>query len=466
MNPNIPIAPPPSLDSAPDLRPATSPKAPEDSNKKIKFLEKLIEVEVGFLILGVVIIAGLISLAVYVVNTKINTLDKSPQLEAQSGQNKNVVGIAGQNNLPQVYITEQSLSIDKAFNATPNQIKLTVNGQFKKEVFGYMPYWAVSKADDINIKVLTSVSYFGLDVNSKGEIVKSGDAWNTWQNDPNLVAFIRKLKKNRVKAMLTFKSFSNQDIEGLLNSPDSNRQFINNVLYQVSSKSLDGVNLDFEYSGTPSEQTRDKFSILVSNLNQALKQQYPKSILTISTYVTSGTKKDLFDIDLLSQNSDGLVIMGYDFSTPNSSLAGAVSPLGGSSQNLTSFIDAYLETVPPEKIILAVPYYGYDWQTKDRSENSAVEGDRSTVGVLPYAVIMDATRNTTINWDEDSQTPWYSYVDNSGQNHVVHFENTRSLGIKYDLVNKKKLQGVGIWALGFDGRNTDLAQLLADKFAN
>jgi spore germination protein len=157
--------------------------------------------------------------------------------------------------------------------------------------------------------------------------------------------------------------------------------------------------------------------------------------------------------------------MGYDFSTPNSSQAGPVAPMKG-AYSIFNFVSAYLERAPAEKLILAVPYYGYDWPVSSASQNGKVLGTPADVRIRTYAEILDNTVNTQINWDEVSETPWFSYLDaTTGQTRVAHFENTRSLGIKYDFVNDKALGGVAIWALGFDGLKHDLAQLLSDKFS-
>ncbi|MCL4415334.1 MAG: glycosyl hydrolase family 18 protein, partial [Actinobacteria bacterium] len=114
----------------------------------------------------------------------------------------------------------------------------------------------------------------------------------------------------------------------------------------------------------------------------------------------------------------------------------------------------YLEKIPAEKIILAVPYYGYDWPKN------------SSASILSYSEIANSSKNSKISWDETTQTPFYNYSDDNDVEHVVHFDNVRSLGIKYDFVNKKDLKGIGIWALGYDGQNQELKKLIVDKFSN
>lgn len=439
--------------------------------KKMKLIEKLLELDLG---LHMFVGALLLFIAVFVVAWRLDLVgyfqnkDKVESKVTQAPKPAPIIAEATQRD--PIFITEHKVEIEKAFKTEASKLKLTLSGQLKKEVFGFLPYWALSEADKIDIRLLTTVSYFGLDIDGAGNIMRFGgdgkplEGYNAWQDNTSLDDFIKRAKRNRTKVQVTLKNFDNGNIERLVTSQTASANFINNALYLMNSKSLDGINLDFEYVGTPPQKVIDGFSILVSDLNKELKRQYPKSKLTICTYIDAGSNTRLFDVAILAQNSDGLVIMGYDFHTPNSTFAGPVAPMEGYGNSMIGFMTSYLEKVPADKLILAVPYYGYDWPVSKVGQNAAATGGE--VRALPYAEILEATKKTQINWDENAQTPWYSYTDDNGVPRVVHFENERSLGIKYDFINNKNLQGVGIWALGFDGLRTELLQLLADKFAN
>ena len=368
-----------------------------------------------------------------------------------------------QNPIPQVYANASPIDAQKVFSFPQSNVPLTVTSRPKKEILGFFPYWMMPKVNEINLDVLTSISIFGLEVDGKGNIVTShadsqGDGgWLMWK-DSSLNSFIKKTTSNGIKTYLTLKSFNNENIENLVSSDSAEKTFISNALYLVNSKNLDGINLDFEYSGVSSDAVRDGFTRLVTNLNTELKRQLPNSTLTIDTYITSGSVPGLFDITLLSKQSDAFVIMGYDMHYSQGS-PGPISPMGG-DVNIIGLIQGYLEKVGPEKLILALPYYGYDWPINPASsENSA------NAGIIPYAEIAIDSKKYNLLWDNTSQTPSYTYTDN-GTKHEVHFENVRSLGIKYDFVNAKGLLGVGIWALGYDGLNSDLQRLIVDKFSD
>lgn len=388
---------------------------------------------------------------------------KQPQIQPEGQQ-----GPLSQILVPPVYANGQVIDADRVFSFPPSNVTLSFTGTPKKEIFGFFPYWMLGKAESISLTAITTLSLFGLEVDKKGNIITAypdgaiDGGWNMW-NDPKLPPFLDKLRKKRIKTQITIKAFNNSNIEYLVVSDEGQKTFISNVLHLINSKNLDGINLDFEYVGTPAKTTKDGFTRLVSNLYEEMQRQTPNAELTICTYIVSASNNTIFDVQALADYSDALVIMGYDIHTPGGN-AGAVAPMFGEGFNIVGLMQGYLEKVAPEKLILAVPYYGYDWPVISQNDKTQAV-DRANI--LSYAELADVSSKGRILWNETTQTPWYNYIDPlTNLTHEVHFENTRSLGIKYDFVNKKNLKGVGIWALGYDGLKTELQALLIEKFAN
>lgn len=435
-------------------------------SKKRNIMQLLIELDLATHALMLILIASLTLIYFFSEKNKVDQI----VAEKTNDQSVNKAIIASGKDKDSLYIGQQVVYVNKKYFDLSNKFHLTMNGPIKKNVFGYLPYWMVENLDGIDTRTLTALSFFGLEVSGSGKIINqtqndSNNPYYIWQNNSKLKTFIEKAKKNKVKIFLTIKSFNNDNIERLVSSSVASQDFIETVLYQVNSRNLDGINIDFEYSGIPDNKTRDRFSVLMSSLNDSLKSQGSNTELNISVYATAADINQLWDIPYLSNHSDNIIIMGYDFFTPNSSQAGPVAPLSGYGNSISGVVNSFIEKMPAEKIILAVPYYGYEWTTENKNKNSPVK-DGGEVRVLSYAEASDMVKNKKIFFDKDSQTPWYSYTDDKGLSHVFHYENVRSLGAKYDLVNKKALGGVGIWALGFEGSDADLGQLIIDKFTH
>jgi len=429
------------------------PKIPKKSTflKSKKFM-------LPFLFLVVIFISFIIA------NQINNSATYSNQVTGISNNSNQNQAHVNQGPIGQVYANTQEVDPERAFSYPKSNIPLVVTNKPKKEILGFFPYWMLSRADDINLDVLTSISIFGLETDGKGDIVTVNNknneidgGWQMWK-DPELDEFIKRAKSKGLKIFLTLKAFNSENIDNLVKSDESQKSFISNALYLVSSKNLDGVNIDFEYVGSVTDESRQGFTRLITNLNAELKRQFPNASLTLDTYAISGSAPGLFELEQLSPHVDAFVIMGYDLHTASGN-PGPISPMGGNI-NLIGLSQGYLEKVDAQKLILAVPYYGYDWPIASNPADS--QGNAS---ILPYSQIAEASAKQDLIWDDISQTPSYSYIDN-GITREVHFENVRSLGIKYDFINSKNLKGVGIWALGYDGFNSDLQRLIVDKFAN
>jgi len=357
------------------------------------------------------------------------------------------------------YAKTQVLDAQKIFSFPATNVTLAINSNPKKEIYGFFPYWMLNVQDKISLNGITTIGLFGLEADGKGNIVVADQegnvdqGWAMW-NDPKLQTLLTRAKTRNVSTELVIKAFNNTNIETLVLSDSAQKTFISNAVQLIQLKNLNGINLDFEYVGDPSPKVRTAFTRFVTNLRTELKRQTLNSTLTICTYVHSASNPKLFEVEELTPYVDSFIIMGYDFHTPNGG-PGPIAPMEG-ELGIIGSLQSYLEKVPSEKLILAVPYYGYDWDITNNGTNKTI----------PYAELADITKGKSIEWDDITQTPMYRYTDEeTSASRIVHFENPRSLGIKFDYVNRKNLKGVGIWALGYDGLNADLRQVILEKFA-
>ncbi len=97
--------------------------------------------------------------------------------------------------------------------------------------------------------------------------------------------------------------------------------------------------------------------------------------------------------------------------------------------------------IPPEKIDLGMANYGYDWPlpfVRGVTEARAIGHNE--------AVMIAYANNAQIQFDELSQSPYFNYV-RDGIEHVVWFEDVRSIQTKFDLLKEFNLAGLGYWQL-------------------
>ena len=115
----------------------------------------------------------------------------------------------------------------------------------------------------------------------------------------------------------------------------------------------------------------------------------------------------------------------------------AVAPL----PNVRAVLDYAITAIPPEKIFLGIPNYGYDWPLPyQRGETVA-----RTIGNVE-AVTIAWDNRAEIFYDETARSPNFVYTRN-GIVHRVWFEDLRSWQAKLNLVREYGLAGVGVWQL-------------------
>ncbi|MBW6441989.1 hypothetical protein K0B04_03770, partial [Patescibacteria group bacterium] len=292
-----------------------------------------------------------------------------------------------------------------------------------------------------------------------------------WKNSLILENLIIDCKKENVRFALTIIAHIDDKNDEFLNCRECWDTLLRNIKTELEEKDIRDVNLNFEHAEGTDEGIDQRFSELTKYLNEELDRAYGSSYLVVSAFGDSATQSRVSsDLENLSRNADGIFIMAYDYHRPVSDTIGPVSPIEGPGIDVTQTIEEFLTKTPPNKIILGVPYYGYNWLVEDSSEYAKrVEGsdENGFSRAQTYEDVMTTILEVSpeIKWNEEGKSPYLTYRSPE-TNHLrtAYYENAESLGYKYELVNNYDLGGVGIWALGYDGGYTELWDLLYESF--
>jgi uncharacterized protein YraI/GH18 family chitinase len=311
-----------------------------------------------------------------------------------------------------------------------------------KNYYGYCPYWIdTTYYGYFQMELLTHCAYFSVDIDpSTGNL----------GGIPNASRFtrIRDYSHERgVRIHMTFIVFGSSNVTAFLNNASARQTAIDQISNFITNYGIEGANIDFEFI---TSSVRDSFNVFITELGYALhnhpngwKELYIASIAVPEWYPG-------YDLAHLSAETDGLFIMAYDYHWSGSSVAGPVSPCVGSgfwgqycvAKSIGSYKAAGADGL---KIILGLPYYGFDWPTVSEDMGSSTTGTGSAV--IYYYAFQDAITYGRL-WDSNSLTPWYRYY--TSEWHQCWYDDSASLGIKYTMVNDSILQGAGCWALGYD----------------
>jgi len=351
----------------------------------------------------------------------------------------------------------------------------TLNPLLSREVFGFAPYWEIANNANWQYSLLTTVAYFGLTVNADGNFNTGDSGWTGW-NSQALVDMINRAHQAGDRVVLVIKQFDEASINQIVTSPAVTQTAINNTLAAIASKNLDGVNVDFEgYASGSYPNIQSGLTSFVGQLTTQLHQHWALAMASVDTYSGAASwDGGFFNVGGLASATDALFVMAYDMAFGNTpGQASANAPLTGGTYNDATSVAQYLAKAPASKIILGVPYYGYKWSTVSNQPNAATTGGGTADTYGSIAGDFACALNLSHNWDGAAGSPWASWWspavnDPCGGNHnswrELYYDDARSLGLKYDLVNANGLRGAGIWALGYDGASSDLWNELQLKF--
>ena len=360
----------------------------------------------------------------------------------------------------------------------------------KREVFGFALASTLSDPTvgypTWNFSLLSTVAFFGLHVQDDGTFTNDSDrsVWNSSQV-PGLLGAAHP-HGTRVLLTIVMQDFS-PGTPHMCSALVHQATTISATVAEVKAKGVDGVNVDYEglngSCGTsdPSFARRD-LTNFIAGLRSALGSGY---YLSIDTYASSASDSlGFFDVPGMAPSVDSMFVMAYDLEYSNYSrnppgcvsfCLGPTAPLAGYYYNDTAAAAQYAGTIALSKIILGVPYYGRKACVATASPNQ-IPSPSSSVAADSY---LDASGEATAPQVQagsyashrDANDPigrerWDTWFNTSlNCTRELYWDDATSLGLKYDLVNRDGLRGVGIWNLNYGGGAPELWSALATHFA-
>ena len=332
-------------------------------------------------------------------------------------------------------------------------------------ILGFLPYWNLKKISPTALASVTSIGYFSLRLDAQGNLVTHV---NRREEEPGYTNFKHLVAGSVViprPLTLTIAMTDNDALASLLASAVARNAAIQTIIDNAKSARAIGVNIDFEPSGSISQEMRDNFTVFMRELWVVSKRQSNPLVLSVDIYSISATRARLWDIAGLAPSVDYLVIMAYDYFQPSSSQSGPVAPLRGApalfNEDVTKNLAETLRYIEPGKVLLGLPFYGYSWPTEDGAKYGSPTGTGS-LATLSFIEGSIADHSLSEQWDRDSLTP-YAVATVSGHTRQYYFENTTSLGLKLDLIKAAHLGGIAIWALGYEGDNSPLWSTISNS---
>lgn len=232
--------------------------------------------------------------------------------------------------------------------------------------------------------------------------------------------------------------FNNMLISSVVNNQEYSQRLIQNLLMLMGEKGYQGVDIDFEFILA---EDRDAFTAFVGQVADSMRANGYHTSVALAPKTSADQQGLLYegkDYPAIGAVADHVLLMtyewGYTYGPPM-----AVAPI-----NQVRRVVSYAVTeIPPEKIDLGIPNYGYDWKLPfERGVTKAV-----TLGNVE-AVRLAVERGAEIYFDGLAMSPFFNYTDQvDGSLHEVWFEDVRSLQAKFNLIKEYGLRGCGYWTV-------------------
>ena len=231
--------------------------------------------------------------------------------------------------------------------------------------------------------------------------------------------------------------FDTQRAELVLTDFPVQEQLVSQVLQTLLRKGYAGLDVDFEYlPGALAEA----YAAFLARLRRLLRP-YGRFLWAALAPKTSAAQPGLLyeghSYPAVAAAVDAVLLMTYEWGyTAGPPMAVAPIP------NVRAVLDYAVTEIPPEKILLGIPNYGYDWPlpfVQGVTRAQSISNQR--------AIELAVEHDIAIQYDETAQSPFFHYTDDAGTVHEVWFEDARSMDAKLRLIAEYNFRGAGFWNL-------------------
>ncbi|MBP1756353.1 MAG: hypothetical protein H6Q59_2751 [Firmicutes bacterium] len=232
-------------------------------------------------------------------------------------------------------------------------------------------------------------------------------------------------------------AFNSQVAHQMFTNPTAQANLINNIVANIKAKGYRGLDIDFEFVLPEDKQN---FLNFITAVNKRLDAEGYLTLVALAPKTSgemTGLLYEAHDYPTIGAVADLVLLMtyewGYTYGPPM-----ATAPLN----NVRRVLEYGVTVIDPNKILMGIPNYAYDWPLPFVSKVTAAESISNQ-----KAIERAAQYGVTIQFDETAQAPFYNYTTAEGVEHVVWFDDVRSMQAKLALIPELKLNGAGVWQI-------------------
>lgn len=246
----------------------------------------------------------------------------------------------------------------------------------------------------------------------------------------------------------------------IIADPDTRTQHVETIRSFAGELDVAGIDIDYEQFAFADGRdtwaaTRPNWVAFIAELGAALRADGRTLAVSIPPVYDAGQTADsgywVYDYGAIAPHVDRIRIMAYDFSVGE---AGPIAPLDFVERSIIGAIEA---TGDPEKLVLGLPAYGRNWPDGETGACPASElQGRTSVTARSVDALLELRGAVPVFVPETGEYTFdYDLEVTDGalmctQGRRVHFVDGDGVRLRMDLARQYQLNGVSLWALGFD----------------
>lgn len=231
--------------------------------------------------------------------------------------------------------------------------------------------------------------------------------------------------------------FSNEIVHQLMVDETMQQNVITKLLVIMQEKGYRGIDIDFEYI---LPEDKEAYVAFIRSVHQVMSTYgYTVSVALPPKIADDqpGLLYEGIDYKEIANACDFVFLMtyewGYAYGPPM-----AVAPI----PSVRKVLDYAVSRISRDKIYMGLPNYGYDWTlpfVRGVSRAVTIGYERAIATALRY--------HAEVSYDPVSMAPYIEYMDENEREHVIWFEDVRSMQEKFKLIQEYRFFGGGYWNL-------------------
>lgn len=216
----------------------------------------------------------------------------------------------------------------------------------------------------------------------------------------------------------------------MLKQPEARQRLASEITQYVRNAREAGVVVDLEEVPPGSQKNFRQF---IAELARKLHEANLKVMVALPAGDPS------YDYAYFARQADAVILMDYDQHWPTSP-PGPIAAQDWFARNLNET----LKHVPPEKLIVAIANYAYDWTEPKRGRPTQKTQSIS----FQQAIVTAQESEASITFDPDSLNPHFSYSDEFDRTHRVWMLDAVTTYNELRTVERAQVRGTALWRLG------------------